>query len=110
MLERGSPDLHRAELLGHRDLAEPMVSANESDRRRCSLCEEQRARELHGVIRSQGVPFDELARQIRRGSPHLHDDHFREVLHDLLHEILRPRLGQIAFARPAPERGGYLDP
>jgi hypothetical protein len=27
----GSPDLHRAELLGHRDVAEPMVRANEGD-------------------------------------------------------------------------------
>jgi len=70
-----------------------MVCAHEADRRRSSLGEEQRASELHGVIRSQGMSLDELARKIGGGAPNFNDDHLREIRQDSLHELLCPGLG-----------------
>jgi hypothetical protein len=40
-------------------------------------------------------PGSPSKRKIRRGAPHLHDDHRREIHHDVRHEILRLSLGQI---------------
>lgn len=108
-LGRRLSHLHRTELFGHGDLTESMVGANERHCRRRALREEERTGELHGIISSERVPFDELARQIRRRASHLDDNYFREIGNDLLGEILRSRLGQIAFACPSPEGRWDLD-